>query len=236
MEQKDYILIGISTGALALSLISLIVTLVQKSKETKRTIRKTLTDTLESITKINIEATKLKASKEIDNNSEAIVTLRRNYNSQRRILITHADFLIMRYDELSTEIDCNILAGAYATIGDQEKAEFFWQKTVDKSISRPIRHMNLRGFGMFLFNSDKEELGRKIFNEAFLLNLAENDNSKFLKADTYLMLCDLEREKGNKDGYELNLAKAIELCSTIKSSRRKEELYDRIKRKTHTST
>ncbi len=55
MGTKDYILISISIGALVLSFISLIVTLVQKNKETKRAIRKTLTDTLESITKINIE-------------------------------------------------------------------------------------------------------------------------------------------------------------------------------------
>lgn len=112
--------IFISAAALTLSLISLIVTLVQKNKETKRTIRKNLSDTLESISKIAVESAKLRASKETDFNSEAIILLRRNYNSQRRILIAHANYLIERYDKISTEIDCNILAGAYATIGDME--------------------------------------------------------------------------------------------------------------------
>ncbi|MBI5915779.1 MAG: hypothetical protein HY842_10405, partial [Bacteroidetes bacterium] len=106
MTTKDYILIIISGSALTLSLISLIVTLIQKNKETNRVIRKTLTDTLESITKIGIETTKLKASKDADFNSETAIQFRRNYNSQRRILIAHADFLIMRYDKLATEIDC----------------------------------------------------------------------------------------------------------------------------------
>jgi len=81
MTTKDYILIATSCCALTLSLLSLIVTLIQKDRETKRTIRKTLTDTLESISKINIEATKLKASKDIDYSSEPTVQLRRNYNS-----------------------------------------------------------------------------------------------------------------------------------------------------------
>jgi hypothetical protein len=62
MTTKEYILILISGAALTLSLVSLIVTLIQKQKETIRTIIKTLSDTLESFSKINIESTKLKAS------------------------------------------------------------------------------------------------------------------------------------------------------------------------------
>lgn len=229
METKDYILISISVSALTLSLISLIVSLVQKNKETKRTIRKTLTDTLESISKINIETTKLKVSKENNISSETVITLRRYYNSQRRILIAHADFLIMRYDKIVTEIDCNILASAYATIGDQEKAEYFWKKTVEKSISLPIRVMNLRGLGTFLFYNEKEELGRKAFNEALQQDLTENDENKVLKLDTHLMLCDIEKEKGNKENYEFNLTKAMEILATIKNKERKEEMHNRIK-------
>jgi len=108
MTTKDYILISISAAALILSLISLVVTLVQKNRETKRTIRKNLSDTLENISKIAIESTKLRASKDTDFNSEPIILLRRNYNSQRRVLIAHADFLVDRYDNIATEIDCNI--------------------------------------------------------------------------------------------------------------------------------
>ncbi|MBI5915302.1 MAG: hypothetical protein HY842_07990, partial [Bacteroidetes bacterium] len=128
-------------------------------------------------------------------------------------------------------IDCNILAGAYSIIGDQTKAEYFWQKTIDKSISPPIRVMNLRGFGIFLFNNGKEELGRKSFNEAFSLDLSENDENKILITDTYLMLSDLEKESGTKEGYDLSLTKAMEVSSTIKNSRRKDEMHERIRMK-----
>jgi hypothetical protein len=231
METKDYIIVFISGSALILSLFSLIVTLVQKNKETKRTIRKTLTDTIENITKINIEVTKLKASKEVDFDSEPIILLRRNFNSQRRALVAHADFLVTRNDKLTTEIDCNILAGAYAAIGDQDKAEYYWQKTVDKSSSLPIKVMNLRGFGTFLFGNEKEDLGRKFFNQAFELDLIENDDNKILKIDTYLMLCELEKGSGNSQNYDNALIKAMEVLSTIKHTNTKTEMHERISRR-----
>jgi tetratricopeptide (TPR) repeat protein len=231
MNTKDYILIAVSVCALGLSLISIIITLIQKNKETKRTIRKTLTDTLESISKINIEATKLNGSKEIDFSSEPMIQLRRNFNSQRRVLIAHADFLIQRYDKLATEIDCNIVAGAYAAIGDQDKAEYFWQKAIDKSISIPIKHMNLRGFGIFLFHVGKENKGRELFDQALSLSLTENDENKILKIDTYLILSDLEKDYGTKENSELNLVKAIEVCSTIATHRREEEMHNIIRSK-----
>src|SRR5512138_2778191 len=129
MVTKDYILIGLSSGAIIISLISLIITLIQKNRETNRTIRKTLTDTLENISKIEIETTKLRNAKDCDFNSESNIRLRRNFNSQRRILIAHADFLIQKYDKITTDIDCNLLAHAYSIVGDQEKAEYFWVKT-----------------------------------------------------------------------------------------------------------
>ncbi len=231
MTTKDYILILISASALTLSLISLIVTLVQKNKETKRTIRKNLSDTLESITKIGIESSKLKASKDTDFNSEPIILLRRNYNSQRRILIAHADFLIDHYDNISTDIDCNILAIAYTAISDIDKAEYYWQKTITKSISKPIRVMNLRGYGTFLFNNEKEELGRECFKEALSVDLTINDENRILQIDTCLMLCDLENEFGTTDKSEASLSKAMQLLATIKSGARKNEMHDRIRQK-----
>ncbi len=83
MELKDYIIVAISGTALTISIISLIITLVQKHRETKRTIRKTITDNLESIAKANIEFNKLKVQKDSDFNSEANISIRRNINSQK---------------------------------------------------------------------------------------------------------------------------------------------------------
>lgn len=231
MEPKDYILISISIGAFTLSLISLIVTLVQKNKETKRSIRKSLTDALEGIVKINIETTKLSTSKPNDNMSEELISLRRNFNTQRRVLIEHACYLVIKYNDMATEIDCSILAGAFATIGDPEKAKFFWQKTIEKSKSNPIKQMNLRGFGRFCFKTDQVELGRKLFNDALSIELPEGDIAKTQIIDTLLMLADEEKDLGNTKEFKLNLDKAIEVCSKIKIVRIKEDMISRIEKR-----
>lgn len=229
MGTKDYILIFISGSALFISIISLIITLVQKYRETQRTIRKNLSDTLEAITKISIETSKLRASKEIDNNSEAIIGLRRTYNSQRRTLVAHADFLVSRYERLTTEIDYNVLAIAYAAIGDHEKAENFWRRCIEKSISKPIKHMNLRGLGIHLFNNGKINEGRKCFDEASAIVLPDGDDYHVIQVDTYLMLCSLEKEFGDKINYDTSLTNAMEVLGLIKSNRCKEEMHERLR-------
>jgi hypothetical protein len=79
----------VSIAALLISVLSLIVSIVQKQKETDRSIRKSLSDSLENVSKINLEVSKLKQDQALFNSANGI-DLRRMYNSQRRILIAHA--------------------------------------------------------------------------------------------------------------------------------------------------
>ena len=229
MDTKDYILIALSSCAIVISLISLVITLIQKNRETHRTIRKTLTDTLENISKIEIETTRLKNSKDVNFGSESIIQLRRNFNTQRRILMVHADFLIQKYDKLATDIDCNLLAVAYSIVGDQEKAEYFWGKSICKTKSLPIKHMNLRGFGIFYFENSNIDKGREKFLEALGMNLIENDSNNVLVSDTYLMLAEYERDFKNKNMYEQYLTKSMEICSKIINPKRRNEMEERIR-------
>lgn len=229
MEVKDYLVISISGSALIISLISLIITIIQKRNETERAIRKSLSETLENIAKINLEVAKMRSSKDVDFNSDSIIALRRNYNGQRRILIAHADYLIKKYDNLATEIDCSTLANAYYDITDLIKAEEFWGKTVEKSMSPPIKLMNLRGYGGFLFDIEKEDIGREVFKQAFAVQLPENDENRVLKCDTYLMLAELEKNR-NKENYDKCLTGAMEVWGTIKNKYRKDEMNERIRR------
>ncbi|UPT66510.1 MAG: hypothetical protein M0D57_18950 [Sphingobacteriales bacterium JAD_PAG50586_3] len=224
MEKKDYILIVISSTALIISITSLIITLVQKNKEVKRTIRKTLSDTLEGIARINIEVTKSRGE---DFNSEKNILLRRNYNTQRHILIAHADTLVQNYDSIVKEIDCKILAEAHSSIGDYDAAKIYWEKATHKSQSGSIKMMTLRGYAMFLFGNGEVEEGRKIFNEAINIKLKDTDENKIILADTYLMLCDME--KGiDTDNFESSLLKAMEIWHSIKNKNTKEDIYARI--------
>jgi len=226
MEIKDVIVIIISGAAIIISLVSLIVTFIQKGKETKRTIRKSLTDTLENISRINLETAKLSSTSK---NIEDIIRLKRNYNSQKRLLISNADFLIHNYDKLVTEIDCCLLASSYFSIGDQEKAEYYWEETIAKSISLPIRHMNLRGYGIFFFENGEVTKGRQKFEEALNLKLTSNDTNNMMISDTYIMLAELEHDCKNNKNYNDCLTNAMTTSAKVLNVKRKGEMQQRIR-------
>lgn len=216
----------ISIAALLISVLSLIISIVQKQKETDRGIRKNLSDSLENVSKINLEVSKLKQDQALFNSANGI-ELRRMYNSQRRILIAHADFLVSRYDSLTTDIDCNLIAGGYEAIGDYEKAEIYWVKTIEKSISNPIRHMNLRGYARFLFHQGKFQLGRSKYEEALKVELSDTDDNRRLISDTYLMWASTEREFNNFSETERLIGLGQSYCGRIGHVKMRDEMQKR---------
>lgn len=230
MEQKDYILIAFSGTALTISIISLIITLIQKNKETKRTIRKTITDNLESIAKANIELNKLRAQKDTDFNSDYNIAIRRNVNSQKRVVLSNAKYLIDRNLDIATESDCNLMAGAFTDIGDFGMAEHYWKITLQKSRSPEILIMNLRGFGMFKFAKNEIEEARELFKKADKINLTESDSHFAIKCDTQLMLSDFEINL-DKKRYENCLTNSMEYLSKIKNTNKQNEMQERVRRK-----
>ncbi len=230
MEQKDYILIALSGTALTISIVSLIITLVQKNKETKRTIRKTITDNLESIAKANIEINKLKGQKETDFNSESSISIRRNINSQKRAVLSNAKYLIDSYSDISTESDYNILAGAFSDIGNQKLAEKYWKLCVDKSDNPEILIMNLRGYGNYKFANNDIEQARLLYYQATKIDLTKTDEHSVLQCDTYLMLADHEKNI-DKTIFDNCLTNAMEALSEIKNEHRKNEMHERIRRR-----
>ncbi len=225
---KDQWTILISGLALVISLIALIISIVQKNKETERTIRKNLSDTLESMSKITLEFAKLKQNND-SYNSPGVVELRRIYNTQRRVLIAHADYLATNYDKLVTDIDCNVLAGAFSASGDSQKANYYWEKTVGKSPSNPIRHMNLRGYARFLFYQGKFQLGRSKYEEALKLELPDTDTYRRELTDTYVMWAKVEKEFNNESEMQRIMALAKSYCARIGHAEMRKEMEQRIR-------
>lgn len=230
MTQKEYIVIIISATALGISILSLIITLFQKYKENKRTIRKTISDNLESIAKANIEFNKLKSQKDSDFNSEPNILIRRNINSQKRAILSNVKFLIDKNSDIATESDYTILAGAFADIGDQSLADQYWKLAIDKSRSPEILIFNLRGYGSFKFRNNDYDNARLLYEQANQVNLTETDEHAVIKCDTYLMLADHERNS-NKITFENCLTLAMEELSKIKNGHRKNEMHERITRR-----
>jgi hypothetical protein len=114
MPETPILALVVSLASFVFSVVSLVLTYRQRSRQDRLGSRKALTDTIAAISATNIEMGKLFAQKPLPE----IVALRRNLNSQRRYLANHAELLIGEIPELATDIDFNIIAGAFDAIGD----------------------------------------------------------------------------------------------------------------------
>src|ERR1700682_5844570 len=109
---KDFLTIGFSALAFALALSSFIWTWRQKKAENRRAVRKALTEVVEELATTSIAFSQL--SIDYPRSQEpGVINMRRNYNSKRRYLSLHGDFLCDEAPEVVTEPDCNILAVAF---------------------------------------------------------------------------------------------------------------------------
>lgn len=129
--------------------------------------------------------------------AERIVAFRRNYNSQRRYLANHGEFLINQIGELTTDIDCIAVASAFDSFGDYERAEKFFLLAVEKSPNSILRATNLRGFARFWFRRGNASKGRKTYEESLQLELP--DSIRQFVADTYLLWAKVEEEHGFRE-------------------------------------
>ncbi|TKC62490.1 hypothetical protein FBD94_09755 [Pedobacter hiemivivus] len=224
MDFKDYFVLTISFSTLVITIIS---NIIEKRKENRRSIRKTLSDSLESLAKIDVEMAKLR-NEEVDHNSKAIVEIRRVYNGQRRVQIVNADYLCTKHPKLVVEADCLMLAVSFRSIGDYNKAEEYWKKTISLTISDSMKQMNLRGYANFLFSLGRLEQGRTKFNEALEVNLDDTDDNRRIKVDTYIIWSDIERDYSNVSEATRLLDLAKGACARIGHTKMREEMEERI--------
>ncbi len=122
------------------------------------------------------------------------------------------------------------MAGAFADIGDQTLAEYYWKLSVENSNSPELLVMNLRGYGNFKFLNNDIEQARELYNQASQILLTETDEHSVIKCDTYLMLADHEKHI-DKSNFENCLTLAMEQLSKIKNKHRQNEMHERIRRR-----
>lgn len=195
MQTKDIATIALAAMAFAFSIASFILTFRQRALEGRQNTRKALTDAIAELTKVNLAWNQL----DLDhpNSMEStIVSFRRNYNSQRRYLANHGEFLESQIPELSTDIDCIALASAFDASADYAKAQKFFEKAVKKSPNNVLRMWNLRGLARFWFNQGNAARGRKTYEESLQLEVPDTDSVRNGIADTYLLWATLEEEHG----------------------------------------
>jgi tetratricopeptide (TPR) repeat protein len=157
-----------------------------------------LTDVVAELTKVSIAYNQL----DLDypqSSERTIVNLRRNYGSQRRYLANHGEFLAAQIPELTSDIDCIVLAAAFDSVGDYVRAQKFFELAIEKSPTNALRMWNLRGLARFWFNQGNAQRGRKTYEEALQLQLPDTDGIRYNVADTYLLWSRTEDEYGYRD-------------------------------------
>lgn len=216
----------ISLASLLLSIISLILTYRQRSRQDKLGSRKALTDAVAAIANTNIEMAKLQG---IGRGTPENVASRRNINSQRRYLANHAELLTSEIPDLATDIDHNLIAGALDAAGDYDRAREHWEKCVEKSPAPTLRAFNLRGLARFMFNQGNPEAARRCYEESLRIQVPDNDSGRRVRADTLMFWALAERDFGFADEGERRRQQAIVEASRIGMASSRDDMLDYIK-------
>lgn len=195
MELKDILTVVLSTGALCFSIASFVLTMRQRSVEDRRGIRKSLTESISELTDVQLARLQLDRDSPGDT-SESVVTFRRTYNMQRRFLANHCEFLGDQIPELVTDIDCLVIAGAFETSQDYERADRFYLLAVEKAPNAVLKSLSLRSGARYWFNRGNPARGRKSFEEALQLEVPDTDAVRQLVSDTYMLWAKAEHDFG----------------------------------------
>jgi tetratricopeptide (TPR) repeat protein len=196
-ETKDVVTVCMSVVSLLVASTSFVLSYSQRAKQDKITARKALTDTMAALADVNLSFAKLKLERPVP--SDDVMALRRVYNSQRRYLAKHAEFLLGDIPELATDIDHSILAGAFESMQDFDRAELHWRESIDRSPAEGLRAINLRGYARFLFYQGNPQLGRRRWEESLQVQVPDNDSNRRLRADTYALWSVTEKQLGFRE-------------------------------------
>jgi tetratricopeptide (TPR) repeat protein len=227
MEWKDIIFMTVAGAALIVSVINLIWNFRWRAFEHQGNTRKALTDVVDELTKVSIAYNRL----ELDypkSTDVTVVNLRRNYNNRRRYLASHGEFLHGQIPELTSDIDCIELAYAFASGGDDIKAQKFYELAVKKSPNDVLRMWNLRGFARFWFAQGNAQLGREAYEKSLKQQVPDKDSYRQMIADTYLMWSRLENEHGYGDEAKRVCALGQQEARRIVNSRMRERMLKQL--------
>jgi tetratricopeptide (TPR) repeat protein len=227
MEIKDIITIGLSSAAFCFAISSFILTFRQRTVEDRRATRKALTDTVGSLAQVNLAMAQLRIEHP-NSVDEKIVALRRNYNSQKRFLANHMEFLSQQIPELVTDIDCVTAASAFESSGDYERAEHFYLLAAKNAPTNSLKAYNMRGLARFCFVRGNAGRGRRLYEESLELELPDNDSMRQLRADTYLLWAKVERDFGYEEESKRVRDRAVAATNLIGQLGMKQDMLGQI--------
>jgi hypothetical protein len=170
VDGKDILTLGMSAVAFVFSVMSFGFTFHQRDVENRRATRKSLTDIISELSKVRIAYSQLELDHP-NSSDERVISFRRSYYDQRRYLANHGEFLAQEIPHLVTDVDAVILASAFSSIDDYERAERFYMLSIEKSPNNLIRMNNTRTFAVFWFRRGNAARGRVLFEQALQLEV-----------------------------------------------------------------
>jgi tetratricopeptide (TPR) repeat protein len=218
----------LSASAFLLSGAAFVFTVIIQSKERKRNIRQTLSSALSEIARINVDVSQLK--KDEKESTPEVISIQKNYNSQRGTLASNADFLMKENDKLVTDSDCELMAVTFGDIGDLKKSEEYWLQSIQLSSNDTQLHLHRRDYAAFLFNHNRVEEGRKLFEQSMKADMPETDNDLRNITDTFLIWARLERNFSNDKAVDYLIKSAYEQCHKIQHKEKNTEMTGLIDR------
>jgi hypothetical protein len=186
---KDKLTLLLSGVAAIISVVTFCLTYIQRRRENRRALRRSLTDVISELNKVNVAFAKL----EIENPHSAddlILNLRRQYSDQRWFFANEAEFVSEKIPKLVTDIDALMIAHAFMTVHDYGRSERFFKLAVSKARNNNTRSVSLRNLAQFYFRKGDARAGRKIFEEAL------QDTVRESASDLYLFWAREEKQAG----------------------------------------
>jgi hypothetical protein len=218
LQTKDWITLLVSSSALVVSIASFL----QKTRENRLALRKQLTDLLEKLTDLNVEAGKFRASKD---------SYPSNYlgllNDQRRFLIRQASSIVNQIKDLVSPFEYLLIAGGFDEIDDPQSTTFF--ELAISSARNPVEQgIAIRGYDRYLFSHGQLDEARRRYKQAIVAFTGTSDRLCVYRTDTLERWPAHEREWHFPDEANVLLDRAIRECDTLSNPTRRKRDIERL--------
>ena len=220
-QAKDWITLCASLSALFFSIL----TYRQKSGESRLSLRKQLTELLEKLTDLNLEAGKYR-NKKTDYPTNYLGLL----NDQRRFFIRQAEFVAEQIPALVSPYEYLVLAGAFDETDDTPQADKYFNLAIASTSKKFDQGIATRGYGRFLFVQGNLQEARLKIEAAIQCFVGEDDRSLIYTANSYERWAALEDEWGDPLERLRLLGKAIEFYDKLSNPTRRSAEVSRVRK------
>lgn len=221
---QDYVKLEtvISAIALAVSIMAAIFSFKLQKSDRRRSLREQLSKTVFELIQLNAKSRLLShVPQELRN---PVYYHESHTNAHVAASLTRqAVYMVEQEPTLVTDVEYATIAQNLWISGNQLLAEEFWKKGIQASPNKYFKNINTRGYADFLFQVERQELGRKQYQQA--LDLLDNDTdfNKYANAYTHQLWMRSEASNGFDENADIHYGCAKQLFQSVSHPRRKQE-------------